>query len=360
MPEQLLPPDEHRLPETPVDASSQALAEALRSSFGVVKFVMVLLVCLFLASGFFTVQPQERAIIVRLGKPLGEGEKALLGPGLHWSFPYPIDEYLKVPITAVQQTTTTIGWYHITPEEVASGADQYSLPVSQPINPLVDGYVLTADKNIIHSSATLTYHISDPISYIFNFANASNAVQTALDNALIYSAARFNVDDILTRDVAGFKEAVRKRIAQSVEDEKLGIVVEDCTVKSRPPRQLQDAFKSVLDAEIARGKTLNSARSYENQVTNRASADAQSIVNSADADRVRLVNDVSSQADRFNEILPKFRANPVLFTQQRLMETLGRVLTNAQDKILVSEGTPGNPKEVRLLMNREMPKPKTD
>src|SRR5512140_1296806 len=85
--------------DTPMDAGSEALSEALRSSFGIVKFVMFLLVCVFLASGFFTVGPQERAMIIRLGRPVGEGEKALLGPGLHWSWPYPIDEYVKVPIT---------------------------------------------------------------------------------------------------------------------------------------------------------------------------------------------------------------------------------------------------------------------
>ena len=74
-------PDPAPPPETPVDAGSQALAEALRSSFAIVKFVMVLLVLVFLASGFFTVGPQERAIVLRFGKPLGEGEKALLGAG---------------------------------------------------------------------------------------------------------------------------------------------------------------------------------------------------------------------------------------------------------------------------------------
>ena len=57
-------------PETPMDSGSQALSEALRSSFGIVKFVMFLLVCVFLGSGFFTVGPQERAIIIRLGKPV--------------------------------------------------------------------------------------------------------------------------------------------------------------------------------------------------------------------------------------------------------------------------------------------------
>src|SRR6266496_6181216 len=80
--------------ETPIDAGSQALSEALRSSFVIVKFIMILLLLVFLASGFFTVGPQERAILLRLGKPVGQGEKALLLPGLHWSLPYPIDEYV--------------------------------------------------------------------------------------------------------------------------------------------------------------------------------------------------------------------------------------------------------------------------
>ena len=38
------PPESGVPPETPVDAGSQALTEALRSSFTIVKVVMVLLV----------------------------------------------------------------------------------------------------------------------------------------------------------------------------------------------------------------------------------------------------------------------------------------------------------------------------
>lgn len=345
-----------RSPETPVDAGTQALSEALRSSFGIIKFVMLLLVALFLASGFFTVGPQERALIIRLGKPVGEGPKALLGPGLHYSLPYPIEEYVKVPITAIQKVRSTVGWFSTTPAQEVSGEDRAPLPVSSPINPEVDGYVLTADNNIIHSRATLTYHIADPIGFIFNFVNASNAVLNALDNSLIYAAAQFNVDDILTRDVAGFREAVRKRVAALVEQDNLGIVVEDCGVDSLPPRQLQDAFNDVLRAEVTRHKVLDEAQVYADQTTNRASADAQSHINAAQSERARVVNDVSSQADRFNDILPKYRANPNLFLQQRLTETLARVLTNAQDKIFLTEGSDGNLKELRLMLNREAAK----
>ncbi len=351
------PPEPALPPETPVDAGSQALAEALRSSFTIVKVVMVLLVLVFLASGLFTVGPGQRAIILRFGKAQGQGGKALLLPGLHWSFPYPIDEHIVVSIGGLQQVSSTVGWFAVTPEQILAGIEP---PPSSTLNPVADGYVMTADANIIHSRATLTYRITDPIRYVFSFVNASNTVQSLLDNALVHAAASYKVDDVLTRDVAGFQEEVRRRAMQLVHKQELGITVEQCAIQSMPPRQLKDAFASVLKAEVMRGKTLDEARSYENQVTNKAGADAESLINLAQSDRARLVSDVAAQAQRFEEILPQYRRHPELFEQQRLTETLGKVLTNVQDKIFLTEGANGKAKELRLLLNREPPKPKTE
>lgn len=353
MPDTPTPPAA-RPPETPLDAGSQALSEALRSSFGIIKFVMLVLVCVFLGSGFFTVGPQEQAIIIRLGKPVGEGQKALLGPGLHWSFPYPIDEYKKVPITSIQKVTSTIGWYATTPEQELAGTEIPSLPLTTPMNPLADGYVMTADKNIIHARALLTYHISDPVGYVFNFFNASNTVLEALNNALLITAAEFKVDDILTRDRAGFKEAVRKRTADLVEAERLGIVVEECQMEVKPPRQLKDAFDNVARALETRDKVLNAALSDANQTTNRASADAQGRIDAAQKDRARLVKDIAGEAQRFQDVLPKYQENPRLFVQQRLTATMATVLTNAHEKIFLTSGD--SPKELRILLKPELRK----
>ena len=63
------------------------------------------------------------------------------------------------------------------------------------------------------------------------------------------------------------------------------------------------------------------------------------------------MNDVASRSEQFLALLPKYQANPQLFTQQRLLDTLTRVMTNAQDKIFVSERADGKPKELRLLLN---------
>jgi len=353
------PPDEMSRPgPTPADPGSQALAEALRSSFAVVKVVMFVLVVVFFASGFFMVGAQERVIILRFGKPQGSGDEELLGPGkLHWSFPYPIDELVHVPITGIQKVSSTVGWYATTPEQELAGTEA---PAGPMLNPEVDGYVLTADNNIIHTRATLTYRITEPTLYVFNFVTASNAVQNALDNALLYAAGHFKVDDVLVGEVAGFQDAVRKRAVKSIEDYNLGITVEQCTVQSMPPRQLKDAFASVIAAEVKRNSLLNQAHSDENRVLSKAGADSESVVNLAESDRATVVAEVSSRAGQFQDLLPKWRANPSLFVQQRLDQALGRALTNVQDKVFVPENADGNTMELRYLLNREPLKPKAE
>ncbi|MDB6123237.1 MAG: Band 7 protein [Pedosphaera sp.] len=343
-------------PELPEDTGSQALSEALRSSFAIVKVVMVILVLVFLGSGFFQVGPQEKAVILRFGKPVGEGNKALLGAGLHWGFPAPIDEVVKIPISEQQQVKSTVGWYFTTPEAEAAGNEPYPGPS---LNPAQDGYTITADGNIIHTRATLYYHIDDPIRYAFGFVNASNAVQSALDNALLYASTRYKVDDVLTRDQTGFKEAVQSRVIAQLEKQKMGVVVDQCQVESRPPRQLKQAFDQVLTAVSTRDKTRNDALSYENQVLSRSAAEASSRTNNAEAERVRLVEAVKAEAERFTALLPSYKANSKLFVNMLLIEKIGQVLTNVQEKIYIPSPTDGHSLEVRLQLSREPQKPAT-
>jgi membrane protease subunit HflK len=235
-------------------------------------------------------------------------------------------------------------------------------PPGPSLNPAIDGYVITADENIVHSRATLSYRISDPVRFVFDFIEATTVITNALDDALLFAASHYRVDDIVTRDIVGFREAVFKRASELIDAQNLGVTLEQCTVQSIPPRQanVRAAFDEVLKAEVNRSTQIANARSHENQVTNRASADSASKINLAESDSVRLVNEVSSRADQFQELLPKYRENPSLFVQQRLSDTLGRVLTNIQDKILVPEARDGKSQEMRYLFNRELPKPKTE
>jgi modulator of FtsH protease HflK len=343
-------------PVTTDDAGSQALDEALRSSFAIVKFVMVLLVVVFFGSGFFEVGPQEKAVILRFGKPVGEGQKILLGAGLHWSFPYPIDEVVKIPITEIQQVSSTVGWYAVTPEQELSGQEP---PPGASLIPGVDGYAITADRNIIHTRATLYYQVDDPIRYVFGFASVSNTVQNALNNALLYTAAHFKVDDVLYSDVAGFQDAVEQRVSQLADEERFGIVINHCNVQSIPPRQLKAVFDQVTTARENRNKLLSDARSYENQILSGAGAQASTITNEAVSARARYVQSLQADAKAFGALLPNYRINPALFEQMKLVQVMGQTLTNVNFKSFLPTTPGGEPIELRLLLNREPPGPRT-
>jgi regulator of protease activity HflC (stomatin/prohibitin superfamily) len=158
------------------DPGSQALAEALRSSFIVVQIIMVGLVLVFLSSGFFTINPQEKGVILRMGKPVN-GE-TLLGPGFYWSWPAPIDEVVRLHITSVTNAESSTGWY-LTPQERTAGAMAIAY---QKLNPASVTYALTADTNIIHVRATALYTVSDPMAFNFNFTDAPSYITNALNN----------------------------------------------------------------------------------------------------------------------------------------------------------------------------------
>ncbi|HTV39006.1 MAG TPA: protease modulator HflK [Candidatus Sulfotelmatobacter sp.] len=342
---------EHEKPETQ-DAGSQALAEALGSSFTIVKIVMGLMVAGFIISCFFKVGPQEKAVILRFGKPVGQGEKALLGAGLHMRLPYPIDEIVRIPVAQIQQVTSDNGWYFTTPEQELSGEE---LPAGPDLNPQIDGFLLTSDTNIIHARATLAYHVADPLDYTFDFADASNAVLNVLDNALLYTAATFSADDALINARAQFQDAVQERATALLEEENLGVVVDYCTVDSIPPRQLTDIFNQVTIAREKRSETINQAVSYANQTTNNAIATAAGIINLAQSTEFNYVTNLVASANQFKDILPYYKQDPSLYIQQTFVSMVGGALTNVEDKWYLPQRADGKPRELRLLLNREPP-----
>lgn len=344
-------------PASSLDSGSQALTEALRGSFAIVKFVMFAMLAVFFISGFFSVGPQEKAIILRFGKPVGEGDKMLLGAGLHWAWPYPIDDVQRVPITEIQKITSTVGWYATTPAMEAAGTEP---PPGPSLNPAIDGYLLTADGNIVHSRATLHYRITDPIRYVFGFSDTVDAIQNALNNSLLHAAARFPADEILTRDVLGFQDAVRKRFDELSVQQKLGVVVDQCDVQSRAPRQLKMVFDQVITAGQNRSKALDDARKFQNEILSKAESGATNIINLAETERKARLDSLAADVERFRALRPNFERNPDLYRQQEFVKVMGRVLTNVHDKIYIAERADGRPRELRLQLNREPLKPRTE
>ncbi len=338
------------------DAGAQALAEALRSSFGIVKFLMLGLVAAFFISGVFTVKPNQVAILLRFGAVVGTGPDQLLQPGLHWKLPYPIDELVTVPVGETRMITSSTGWYGMTPEEAVAGEkSEENAPVS--LQPGWDGYTLTGDRNIIHVRATLNYRISDPRAFAFGFVGYTNFLQSALDNALFHASARFHSDDALYRQRARFQEAVLARVTETVERLGLGAALDLREVRVDPPLSVKKAFTDVLDAQQKGDTRVREAEAYARNVTNSAIGEASVVVQTSLTMSNTLVEAVRTDATNFLGLLPSHARNPQLLKERLRTETVQRVLTNAQFKAFLSERPDGQSRELRILLSRELEAP---
>lgn len=341
------------------DAGAQALADALRSSFAIVKFLMAALVVVFVASGFFTVEPNEVAIVLRFGRPVGTGAEQLLKPGPHWSFPYPMDEVVRIRVGQAHTVVSEAGWYFLTPEQEAAG----QLPEAWPyMRPGVDGYTLTADGNIIHAKATMKYRIrpAEALKYQFNYTDTTNLLQSVLDNALFYASSRFTAEGALYNDRAGFSDLVQARVGALLEELKLGVTVETLDVQTTAPLDVRPAFDEVLNAQQTARTRVSEAEAYARGATNTAYGQSSQVVSEALARSNQLVKDIVADTDAFRAQRPHYEADPGLFRQRLLAQTMGRVLTNAQEKFFLPDRNDGKPRELRLQLSREPQKPKTE
>jgi membrane protease subunit HflK len=336
------------------EAGSRALAEALRSSFVIVKILMVGLVIVFFFSGIFTVPSGERAIVLRFGKPIGVGEDQLLGPGLHWSFPSPIDEIVRIPIGEAQAVRSSAGWYQITQQEELSGQEDMPNPT---LNPAVDGYTLTSDGNIIHIRAILRYRITEPLKYVLGFVNASNVVQNALDNSLFYASTFFDVTQATRENRLGVRDLILQRVRDLTRAHDLGITIESCDVQDIiPPRQVREVFERVTAAEIERRQTNDAAHAYSGRIVSTAQGEASAILDEGRSEATRLIQQVSAEASYFTNQLTRYRENPEFFRRRLHAEVMGRILTNVPTVFTVPEGA-----QTRTLLNppprRRAPEP---
>jgi membrane protease subunit HflK len=333
---QFKPPAVPPAPEQPGadDPGTQALAEALRSSFFIIQIIMVLLVVLFFGSGFFTVKEGYKAIILRMGRPVGVGEGVLLGPGFHIAYPRPIDEVTNIPFSLVQRADSTIGWF----QTVQERAKNPSLlpPPTQPLDPASTvSYMLTADTNIIHLEAFVTYRITKPTTYYFDFADAAQFVTNDLNNALLFAASRFKVDDILSVQVEAFREAVEERMRELTDQQALGITVERVDCQHSAPGALLNDFNSVVKASADHEKTLSQADVYRSKILGDARGQRESRTNTAFADSVRMVRLLAAEQTNFSVLLDYYNRDPALVTSLLQTESLKEVWSNAQNTIIL-------------------------
>ena len=313
----------------------QALSDALKSSFIIIRFVMLAVVAVIVGSGVLMVEQNQVAILLRFGKPVITEGNPLLQPGLHFAFPDPIDEKVFVNVGEAMSVKSSVGWYKVDPEREIRGLGPEPKGF---LVPRQDGYLMSADGNIFHAQATLKYRISDPLKFALDFQSTTNVLRDLLDNSLVHSAAQFTAQEAIYSKQAEFKEAITAQLNNMVNDYRLGIVMDPLDLEVRPPADVREAFEMVMAKDQEWSQLMSEAQSYKNEVTLKAIGEAEAIKLSGISRSNQVVRMLASDAEFFKGQIDSYKQNPSLFERRVMMQIVGPILTNATDIFLVPSG----------------------
>jgi len=327
-------------PTTP-ETGDAALTGALNSSFRVLRWLMALVAGFYIFSGVFNVHQGERAYVLVFGKIAGLAGERLLEPGLHWTWPRPIAEIVRIPTERVQTVDSGTFWYR--EENQSSGT----------LRPGTDGYTLTGDANLIHSKWAIRYSVIDPEIVKFRLADLESILQRELDHAVLQCTARRAVDQALRTEIESLRSAVDATLRQRAEALALGIRIDRVDVLAlAPPRQVTAAFASVIESEQDRSSKISAARAAAARSLNEAAGEAARVKSEGETYKRQIVSEVSASADYFTKVYEQYQKNPDIIARTLLQDTLHRVLTGVDQKFLIHRNASGQ-QQLRLLINPE-------
>jgi len=279
----------------------------------------IVIILLMLYSCFYTVQEHERAAILTFGKYTGE-----TGAGLHFKWPYPIQEVIKVPAELTQQIT--IGY--------RENGDQITVIEEEAM-------MITGDENIVLADAVVQWKISNIRDYLYNVDNPEQFLRNAASASIRSVIGSEKLDYAITDGKTEIQDKVRAKLIELQEVYQTGIQILDIKFQDiEPPGgAVAEAFREVTNAREEKNTKINQAIKYENERIPRARGEAQALLEQAEAQKKSRILNAQGDVAKFNAIYEEYKANPAVTEKRLILETLEKILPGA--RIVITDGKGG-------------------
>lgn len=284
------------------------------------------LVLLWLATGVYTVRPNEVGLNLIFGKYVGK-----TGQGLNYNLPYPIGSVIKPQVTNV--ITTEVGFRTV---ESARTSRQTDIPE--------ESLMLTGDENIVDIDVIVQWQIDPgaPEAFVFNIQDPPGTVKAVAESAMREVIGRRNIQPVLTTDRAAIETEVRQLMQDTLNTYRAGVQIRLVQLqKVDPPQQVIDAFRDVQAARADQERLRNQAETYANQVVPESRGRAAQLLQSAEAFKDQTVAEALGQISRFNSVYEQYKNAPAVTRERLFLETMERVF-GGMDKVILDQNGSGN------------------
>lgn len=279
-------------------------------------FALLLLVVIAVwgASGFYRVQPDEQGVVMRFG-----AFNRTAQPGLNYHVPWPVESVTTPRVTRINRVD--IGFIGASDTPVMGGRVQPARDV------LAESLMLTGDENIIDIDVAVFWRIRDAGEFLFNTRNPENTVKSAAESVMREVIGRTPIQPALTEARAQIEQEVRRGTQAIMDQYGAGIEITQVQLqKVDPPAQVVDAFRDVQRANADRERARNEAESFRNDIIPRARGEAERVVQEAQGVRESQIARARGEAARFISVLTAYQSAQDVTIRRMYLETMEEIL----------------------------------
>ncbi|WP_439814998.1 FtsH protease activity modulator HflK [Zavarzinia sp. CC-PAN008] len=282
------------------------------------------LFALWMATGFYRVEPEEQGIVLTFGKWTHTAQ-----PGLNWHWPAPIAVALTPKVLFTNQVS--VGF---TSSDSRNAVSRDVLEESQ---------MLTGDENIIDIDFVVTWQIADPAKFLFNVQEPQEqTVKAVAESVMREVVGQTTFQGALTQERPQIERRVLAQIQQTLDSYDAGIRVLTVLLQDvAAPAQVVEAFRDVQSAQADMVRQQNEARAYANDIIPRARGDAVRDIQAAQAYRTEVVTRAQGDAARFLSVFNEFVRAREVIAERLFLETVEGVLSEMNKTILDTSGSNG-------------------
>jgi len=289
---------------------------SMRQIGGGAGLLAVVVLAVWLASGFYTVNATQRGVVFTFGK-----YTELTNPGLRWRLPFPIQTEENVDLSTVR--TIEIGYRNNVKTKVPR-----------------ESIMLTGDENIIDIQFAVQYTVKDPLDYLFTNKSPDETVRQVAESAFREVVGANKMDFVLYEGREQVANDAQKMIQNILDLYKTGIAISNVTMQNaQPPEEVQASFDDAVKAKQDLERQKNEGQAYFNDVVPRAQGTASRLLQEAQGYRQSVLANAEGEASRFDQVLRQYEKAPQVTRERMYLDTVQQVLSSTSKILLDTKGS---------------------
>jgi len=283
--------------------------------------VLILLAGIGTWTSFYTIPAESEGVVLRFGKYIHK-----VPPGLHFKFPFGIDSVIAVTIQRQLK------------QEFGFATSDYTNPDQVGTEPAKEQSMVTGDLNSVLVEWIVQYRIIGSEKYLFAVREPGRTLRDISESVMREVVGDRTVDEVITVGRQDIEITALHRMREIAERYHLGVSVDQVQLKNvNPPEPVQASFNEVNRAQQDRENSINVANGEYNKAVPRTRGEADQKIRAAEGYQFKRINEAEGDATAFNAVLEQFVKAPEVTRARIYLETLGDVLPQAGQSVIVDE-----------------------